>query len=429
MASTLWAGNTARCGLGSNQDGPFYRYLSDRKRKGFTAILMQLFHGFGDYGYGRYPAALGHRNEGGKPFHDGVVTRLNPEHFGYLDKRMHAAWERGFVVASPTAWFGKTDDCKFTPEDAKRISAYLRVRYGAYNGLWALCGEYQYAMRDCGWSADDISELGRVVQDHNPYDHPLSIHPSGRIDWPPPHNVQSSRPFHDQGWLDHHWLQTGQSVDRLHNIVTRARENRALRPVRPVFCSESYYERATDPDAAYHMRWQAWAAFLNGCAGYGYGAFGIWQFHDPNDPEGETGKATRDVVPWKRAIQFPGPSMLKHVAALLTSIEWWRLEPARDRLRIDGKACPAPTRTDLTPPHAATIPHELWIVYLPRANDEREISLPPGATDKAKRMRWYDPRQGTWRRTDVSSQGHGARLPSPPTPSNEDWVLVLELND
>ena len=426
MASTLWAGNTARCGLGSNQDGPFFQYLSDRKRKGFTAILMQLFHGFGDYGYGRYPEVLGHRNEGGKPFHDGVVTELNPEHFRYLDRRMHAVWERGLVAATPTAWFGKTGECHFTLEDAKRISCYLRVRYGAYSSLWALSGEYQYTFRDCDWTAEGINELGRAVQRHNPYEHPLSIHPSGRTNWPAPHNVQSSLPFHEERWLDHHWLQTGQSVDRLYNIVRRAEENRALRPVKPVFCSESYYERASDPHSAYHMRWQGWTAFLSGCAGYGYGAFGIWQFYDPNDPEGETGKATRDVVPWPRAMQFPGPSMLKHVAALLTSIEWWRLEPARDRLRIDGEPCPAPTRTDLTPPHAATIPGELWVVYLPRGNGGRDISLPTDATNTVARIRWYDPRQGTWLRPDGSGLREGGTLPPRPAPSNEDWVFVLE---
>ncbi len=427
MASTLWAGNTARCGLGSNQDGPFFRYLSDRKQKGFTTILMQLFHGFGDYGYGRHPEALGHRNEGGRPFHNGVVTELNPQHFRYLDQRMHGIWQRGLVAATPTAWFGKTDKCHFTLEDAKRISCYLRVRYGAYNGLWALCGEYQYTFRDCDWTAEDINELGRAVQQHNPYTHPLSIHPSGSTNWPAPHNVQSSRPFHHESWLDHHWLQTGQSVDRLHNIVKRSAQNRALKPTKPVFCSESYYQRANDPQDVYHMRWQAWSAFLSGCAGYGYGAFGMWQFYDPDDPKGETGK--KMGRPWWEVLQFDGPAKLKHVAALLMSIEWWRLEPARERLKINGKPCPAPTSADLTAPHAAIIPDELWIVYVPQGNSERKISLPSGVTGRAKRMRWYDPRHGVWSKADTAEHGRQGRLPSRPTPSDEDWVFLLELTN
>ena len=63
MADTLWAGNSARCGLGENEDGPFHRYIADRKAKGFTAVLMQYMRGFGDTT--NEPA--GQRNEGGIP--------------------------------------------------------------------------------------------------------------------------------------------------------------------------------------------------------------------------------------------------------------------------------------------------------------------------------------------------------------------------
>lgn len=427
LADTLWAGNTARCGLGSDQDGPFFRYLEDRGRKGFTTILMQLFHGFGDYGYGRYPESLGQRNEGGKPFYEGVVSRLNPGHFRFLDKRMQAMWERGFAVATPTAWFGKTADCKFTLEDARRITSYLRVRYGVYNGLWALCGEYQYTFRDCGWTEDDIDALGLATRRHNPYRHPVSIHPSGRTDWPAPHNVQSSRPFHGRSWLDHHWLQTGQSIERLHNIAQRAEENRALTPTRPVFCSESFYDRAGDPQAPYHMRWQAWCAFLNGCAGYGYGAFGIWQFYDPDDPEGETGK--RGGVPWQEALEFQGGALLQHVAAFLRTVEWWRLEPARRRLRVDGKPCPTPQPGDISPPQAAVIPGELWIVYIPRGNSGCQISLSPPADVDPARMRWYDPRKGVWIPVKATDPAEDGALPARPDPPDEDWVFVLDAQD
>ena len=66
-----------------------------------------------------------------------------------------------------------------------------------------------------------------------------------------------------------------------------------------MFCSESYYERVGDPETAYHTRWQVWTAFLNGAAGYGYGAQGVWQFLDPEDAAGETGKKTSESAPWR----------------------------------------------------------------------------------------------------------------------------------
>ena len=137
------------------------------------------------------------------------------------------------------------------------------------------------------------------------------------------------------GLLIVYWLQTGQSIDRMHNIVTRASENRALSPPRPVFCSEGYYDVADDTDQDYHARWQAWVAMLGGCAGYGYGAHGIWQFFDPQDPKGETGKKDKRLVPWSQALQFEGSTMIQPVRSLLSHYPWWQLEPHRDGLLVD----------------------------------------------------------------------------------------------
>ncbi len=421
LADTLWAGNTARCGLGDHRDGPFFQYLADRRAKGFTAILMQYFHGYGDY-----PDSPGHRNEGGKPFFDRPAEQLNPRHFQSLDRRMQALWDSGFALATPTTWWGKTQRCSFTIEDARRTSAYCAVRYGGYNALWSLSGEYQYCLKDCAWTPEQISALGDLVQQHNPYHHPVSIHPSGRTDWPAPHNCQSSRPFHHTEWLDHHWLQTGQSADRMYNIVSRAAENRVLNPVKPVFCSEGFYEHVGDPDGAYHARWQAWVAFLNGCAGYGYGAQGMWQFYDPADPGGQPGKGGRRVSPWRQALKFEGSSTIGHVASLLREYEWWRMEPAPQALRIDGSLCPRPTASDITPAHCAVIGKEVFILYIPRGNHRKSLVL-TGLEGHPYRGQWYNPRTGRWlSATSPPSTVTAWTLPGRPSPAEEDWVLVLE---
>ncbi|NJN05608.1 MAG: DUF4038 domain-containing protein [Rhodobacteraceae bacterium] len=418
LASTLWAGNTARCGLGANADGPFFEHLADRKAKGFTAILMQYFHGYGDY-----PDSPGHRNEGGKPYRDITTKELNPAHFTSLDTRMRALWERGFAVAIPATWWGKTKNCVFTPEDARRMSAYCAVRYGAFNAIWSLGGEYQYAFKDCGWTPADFTALGGEVQRRNPFKRPLSIHPSGQTSWPPPHNVLSSLPFHGESWLDHHWLQTGQGEDRLFNIVTRLADNRALQPAMPVFCSESLYERAQDAERAYLTRWQVWSAFLNGAAGFGYGAEGLWQFFDPMDADGETGKRTQREVPWREAQAFAGSAQVIHARTLLTSLDWWKLTPARERLKVAGKPNPLPSKTDLTPPQAAVIGDKHWVIYLPRGNAGRIIELPVKGDWE---LRWLNPRTGA--RTPphhIATRGATILLPDRPVPPEEDWVGTL----
>ena len=419
LADTLWAGNSARCGLGEGNDGPFFQYLTDRKTKGFTTILIQYMRGFGD----TTNEQAGQRNEGGYPFEDGDGSRLNPGFFRAMDRRMDALWEDGWVAATPVTWFGKRN-CFFSLEWAKRISAYVMIRFGAYNTIWSLSGEYQYAMKDCGWTEADIDELGEAMQAHNAFGRPVSIHPSGRVDWPPPHDAQSSKPFHESGWLDHHWLQTGQKIQQMCCIPARCEENRALRPVRPVFCSEAYYERppAIDPDGPCHSRWQAWTAFLSSACGYGYGAFGLWQFLDLDDPMGETGRQDPGAVPWKEAIAFDGSSMLKVVREILAAREWWRLEPCRDRLRVDSKPCPSPTTEDLSPPQAAVVPGKLMIVYIPRGNGSRGLEV-VNLDGRVTEAAWVDPRNG-----DVAAIGppFDGQIPARPDPADEDWVFVVE---
>jgi hypothetical protein len=422
LADTLWAGNTARCGLGEREDGPFFQYLADRKSKGFNAVLMKYVHGFDDHD----DRPTGDRNEGGYLFLERDFERLNPAFMQALDKRLNALFHNGFVAAVPVAWWGKGRLNAFSIDQARKFSAYCAVRYGAYNALWCLSGEYQYTFKDCNWTEADIDSLGAAVQAQNPYRHPLSIHPSGQITWQPPHNVQSSRPFHHSKWLDHHWLQTGQSSDRMFNIVGRSAENRQLEPARPVFCSEAYYDRQIDPEQAYHARWQAWTAILSGCCGYGYGAQGLWQFYDPADPRGETGKNVANAAVWRQALAFQGSSKIRHVRELLGTLEWWRLAPSRELLLVDGQPNTSPTSRDVSPPTCAAIAGEVYLVYLPRGNAKRSLQIKelPTASYAAS---WFNPRDGKGKLNEVRFEG-GPKpwaLPTPPADADEDWVLVV----
>jgi hypothetical protein len=417
LADTLWAANTARAGLGENEDGPFFQYLNDRKDKGFTAVLMGVVHGFGDYP----DDPTGHANEGGHMLLERDFGRLNPDFFEYADRRWRALHEAGFAVASPLMWWGKTRSCVFDAQQARKLTEYFSTRYGAFNVIWALSGEYQYAFRDCGWSEEDFNAIGEALQAHNPYGRPVSIHSSGQTRWQDLHASQSSRAFQKSSWLDHHWLQTGQSINRMFWIVERVEENRALEPVRPVFCSEAYYERTNDPERAYHSRWQAWTALLSGSAGYGHGAQGVWQFRDST--HAEPGKPVEPVTEWRVALELEGSRQAGLVAGVLKALPWERLQPAREALWVDGSPAGKPTAEDLTPPTHAAIPGELHLAYLPRGNARRRLEI---EGDGAFALRWVDPRTGE--SVDAGAlevEGGRLRLPDRPAP-DEDWVAILE---
>lgn len=422
LADTLWAGNTVRCGLGKNESGPFYQYLSNRQAKGFNAVLMRYLYGFGDE-----PDHLnGHRNEGGYTFAHNDRRDLNAGYFKALDRRIEAITDRGMIPITPVTWWGKTRDkqCPIELKWARRISGYLAVRYGAYNGVWSLSGEYQYAFRDCDWRADDFDKLGEIVSHLDSQGHPLSIHPSSQLYWPSPHNQQSSLAFNDSAWLDHHWLQTGQDPAQLHNIVSRAKQVRAVQPTRPVFCSEAYYETASDPEHAYHSRWQVWTAVLNGCAGYGYGAWGIWQFYDPDDVEGETGKNVKTTVPWQQSIDLAGSSQVGLAREILESVNWSRLEPDRDAVLVNGTPPPMPSADNLSPPHCARDGHDCFLIYVPKGNESNVLAL--GHHPEADyRLTWINPRDGSQLPAIRWSGAQEGQLPERPNPTNGDWLVVL----
>ncbi len=236
MGGVLSQTQSAKCGYRptfgvrerSESDGPFFQYLEDRHQKGLTAVLMRHLAGFGDEPDNPH----GHSNEGGYAFSVNEKSRLNEAYFAALDRRIRAVTDRGLVPITMPAWWGKTDDkrCPIEFDWALRLSEDLAVRYGADIGIWSLSGEYQYAFRDCGWDTAHFDKMGAAVRALDPYHHPISIHPSSGAGWAPPHNRQSSRAFNASSWLDHHWLQTGQSADRMHAIVRAADEPSACGP-------------------------------------------------------------------------------------------------------------------------------------------------------------------------------------------------------
>jgi len=411
LGDTLWAMNTRRCGLGSNAEGPFYAWLRDRKAKGFTVVVAQYF-----------PSDNGQPNEEGHAFAEegggaaGKFARLNPEYFQALDRRVEALWEAGFVLAAHPSWISENE---MTLADCERISRYLLARYGAYDLVWSLSGEYQFSYRQKSppWTAAEWRTLGQAVEGWNVFGHPVSVHPDGR---------SSSNEFHNEGWLDHNWIQSGQGTWNLWRVGAMVAEDYARVPPKPVVEAEGWYENHRNGSAvcqAVDVRLQAWAALLNGAAGCAYGASGVWQFYDPEDPE--SAWPPWDKTPWEEALRYEGSGQMKHLRDFFAAFEWWRLEPHRDWARIGKRA---PEATNLGDPHCAAEPGKRCVVYIPSGNEGRRVRV-LNLAGKAYRATWFNPRDGS----SAAIAGGGAINTSlksawtaPPVPDNGDWVLRLE---
>lgn len=436
LGDTLWELNSLRLGVGGGEypNQNLYTWLNDRKAKGFTVVQTQFFF-------------IDQRNEGGYLFPDnttapgnGSFVRLNADHARYLDVRIRALQDSGLVIAAHPSWLS---EYKLSVADAERISRYLLARYGAYNLIWSLSGEYQYKYPgtnnfDDGSSGGvwqlcwdygtdrpnagcEWNRLGEAVRSYNAYQHPVSVHPSGRSGWNDPvewgeraHRQSSSGEFQTRSWLDHNWLQTGHWPETLHYVFERVVHDYALTPAKPVVHSEGFYENIRDEGATPgQIRWQAWTALLNGAAGHTYGADGVWQFYDPAAPAGQQGSRPYNGTTGLSALSAPGSAQLKHVRDFFAGKAWWTLEPRREWLRVNGAAPATPTETDLSAPHLAAAAGSLYVAYLPAGNSGRTIRLTNLGT-VTYRAQALNPRTGA-----LTNLNGG----NPITPNNGEWTI------
>lgn len=118
--------------------------------------------------------------------------------------------------------------------------------------------------------------------------------------------------------------------------------------------------------------------------------------------------------------------MMRPVRRLIDTVPWWRLEPQRRWLTVDGQSVPIPTAKDLSPPQLAADPGRLYIAYIPRGNQLRTIAV-NGLQHGRYRASWYDPRTGQSVAIDDGPQGQDAwAIPVRPSPADEDWLLILD---
>jgi hypothetical protein len=428
MGDTNWAIISDRCGVNNNN---FYSYVRNRKNNEFNLIQVQYFQK-DQYNEGGYPF----KGNTGKGPGSGRWQGINPNYFRNVDTRIEHLFNQGFVVAGHPSWISST---KISLPWAKRIMQYLMARYGAYNTVWSLTGEYQFSRKNSnslrsprGWQ-----QLGRFVQQNNPYDHPITIHPTygapNYIKGKRFKDYSSSGEFHKASWLDINWIQTYAFVEDVSESVF-ADYNK--RPVKPVIMAEPGYEfylsgsygkqryKVIDGNLS---RLQAWSSILNGAAGHTYGAWGVWQFYTPTHPQ--PGTNSKNAKPWSTRLDAEGASNMKHLRSFFTSsnFRWTALTPRRNWLRVNGKTPKWPSRNDFSPPHLAVSPGKTYVVYIPSGNRRKAITV-THLNNNPYRARWYNPRNGQYRTINNPPNGVN-QWKIPALPDNNDWVLLLTVEN
>ena len=413
IGDTNWGLPYDRCGV---DNGNFYTYLNDRIGKKFTVIQIQYLS----------PAA---NNEGGIAISSYPVSWsvLNPNFFQSIDIRIHEIWKKGLVVAGHPTWFS---EFSITLKEAKQITRYILARYGAYNIILSLTGDYQtsYLNPDNDFTKEDYDSLGEYIQRYNSYSHPVSIHPRSKFGTPLGVEYSSSREFHNSSWLDHNWIQTYFFIDA---IIPQVIRDYNLTPTKPVVLSEGIYEaQEPQPEHAqsydvvdrYLSRLQAWSAYLNGAAGYSYGASGVWHMYDPafQDP----GIHHDYTKPWYENLSLPGSADMQHIRSFFSSLEWNTFEPLRSWLLVNGQTAALPSVNDFSPPSALGRWADTYVVYIPKGNTNNNIEIANlGCKDYT--AQWFNPRNAQY--SDVSdAPSFVSKWTIPPRPDMEDWVILLK---
>ncbi len=399
--------DTAWNGALLSDEEEWVRYLKERKAQHFNTIQFVTT---------QWRAAYTDR-EGQKAF-DGVdAVSVNPSFFQRMDRHFQLLNENEFV-ALPVALWALTGNRRESPgevlpqEQAALLARYIVARYNAFHVMWFLGGDGDYR----GEKAERWKAIGREVFPAKRKTNLVSLHPRGMQDpWPG---------LKDEPWLDFLNYQTGHGSDTNKwkwNATNGTASGWKLEPARPVFDSEPNYENHTSYREnkvidAYAVRRASWYSVLGGPpAGITYGTHGVWPWMKEigvplNHPN------SGSAMPWFASLDNPGVEGIKVMAEVLSTLEWWKLEPNRSLL------VGPPAKDDFSN-HiqcGRSMTREFALCYVPAGTNPElnTYSFVNGA-----RAIWIDPRTAE-KQTPLELLRKDMIVLD--APSAEDWLLLLQ---
>jgi hypothetical protein len=370
-------------------------YLDDRKRRGFTAVLIQSFS--------KEVTPLANA-DGELPFDKAEnILKPNEAYWRHVDFVIQAAAERGLAVAMAPLWIRWGGDDKhgwrnqLTDENAQPYGQFVGRRYAKFNNLmWILGGDANPKEK-----TEAIRSMARGIKEHAAHQlitvHNAPEHPSARF-------------FGDDDWLDINMAYSYQEVypQILGEWTTSG-------TVRPILLGESGYEEESNDKrggSPWRMRRQAYEAILSGAiGGHAFGQKHIWRFDDE----------------WRKALDSPGSRQMSHVRDLFTSFAGHLLEPDHAKRIIVGGQSEMGAVDYVTAARASD--GSLALAYFPTT---RTVKMDLGSFDRRVEARWFDPTNGKWREVPDFAAGDADEASVTPPGKNaagdEDWVLVLKFS-
>ena len=378
------------------------QYLTNRRQKGFNAIMVNLI----EHKFCKLPPL---NSAGDGPFTTpGDFSTPNEKYFAYADRVIRKAAENGIYVLLDPIYLGYvgTDDGWIEealangPKKCLAYGRYLGRRYKDFdNIIWIMGGD-----RHPGPALEDVDMIALGIKEYDQR-HTFSAHCD------PDHSAVDD--YSGGRWLDFNTIYTYEIVH------ARLLQDYNRTPVMPFVLIESSYEGEHNVSEV-QIRRQAYWSVLCGGFGHVFGDNPIWHFDTP----GFFAQFANGVQPvkrmtWQQAMDLPGSVGMEFWGGLFRSRNWYDLIPDQKHEVVTSGLGEFRGLDYLAA--ARTSDGSTMIAYMPTSRTIGvEMSKLAGREVKGW---WYDPRNGKAREAG-KYRASGRREFTPP--GEGDWVLVLD---
>jgi hypothetical protein len=379
----------------------FKQLVDDRAAKGFN--IGQLF--IPGNGWSRESSLL-----------DETYTVLDIEHVEKVEEMIRYANSKGITIWIHGWWSRANMNTTIGAEKMQRWWRYLIHRFGAYNVIWVLAGEYNMYNYG-GFSLDFWKDLGKLVKNEDPYDRILSVHNT------PPFwdgGAEASQwstgtVLHQESWLDYNQSQVGHGKFANEMIPSIVSEAYYCKPSKPIVVTETWYEFIEGNPTGKDIRFAAWSAILSGAAGHTYGGGHVWLASVPESPADERTWPLEKSFS-RTTYDYEGAVSMKYLAAFFKGVKWWNMAPHPELVK------------EYPQPFCLANPGEEYVLYL-RYGGVVKVIMDKPVVSKTWLYQWYNPATG--KLYDASSIKDSNLLTFscpesyPESPDYKDWVLYI----
>jgi len=379
------------------------RYLADRARKGFTAVLVNLLEH-------KFCTRPPNTRAGLAPFRKPAdFSTPNPDYFDFAHQVVKKANDRGIAVRLCPSYLGYGGGDEGWFRELKAAGQESLRSYGRFVGqrfrdlpniVWVTGGDYTPGKSDW-WTVAEIAE---------------GIHEADPIHLMTGHFAPGTSAAGASGapaWLT---LNTVYSYDKALFRPMLAEYQR--RPILPFVLLETTYENEHNSTPE-EIRRQAYWAMLSGACGQFFGNNPIWHYDGP-------GLYPVNVT-WQQALAGPGSRDMARLSQLFGGLRWYELVPDRDHALVtDGHGKDVATIVSARTPDG-----KLAVIYVPASGSEaRRLTVDLGQLSGSVSARWHSPVRETSVAVSAGPLGNRGKYtfttPTDKTRRTNDWLLVLK---